>query len=157
MMPTQTPRAHLRFRSELDWRPRIRQRLRTSFSQLVKVISKPPTRWLNGWVYLATDPDPAHLDYWAAPSKTKVGGNPQAVVYTWLQRDTQAEFIAADPEICVPWLEDVTSTLDQLSADDRHRLAQIIREVAGRESDAQRQAALLETPDHLGLEGSDDE
>lgn len=118
-------------------------------------------------------------------------------MYTCLQRDTQAEFVAAvsevlpqpsrrpptdpllialtdalanlmvsidmsddddiDPEICAPWLEDVTSTLDQLSDDDRHRLAQIIREVAGRESDAQRQAALLETPDHLGFEGSDDE
>ncbi|MFJ7947644.1 hypothetical protein ACIQ6K_28930 [Streptomyces sp. NPDC096354] len=167
------------------------------FPQLVKVISKPPTRWLNGWVYLATDPDPAHLYYWADPPKTKVGGNPQAIVYTWFQRDAQAEFIAAvsevlpepsrrpaadpllitladalanltvsidmsddddvDPDICVPWLEDVASTLNQLSAGDRHRLAQIIREVAGRESDAQRQAALLETPDHLGLEDSDDE
>ncbi|WP_405724206.1 hypothetical protein OG885_00050 [Streptomyces sp. NBC_00028] len=166
------------------------------FTQLVKVISKPPTRWLNGWVYLATDPDPAHLDFWTDPPKTKVGGNPQAIVYTWFQRDTQAEFIAAvsevlpessrrptadpllialadalanlmvsidlsdddvDPDVCVPWLEDVASTLNQLSADDRHRLARMIREVASREPDAQRQAALIETPDRLGLEGSDDE
>ncbi|MET8861114.1 hypothetical protein [Streptomyces sp. NPDC004579] len=62
-----------------------------------------------------------------------------------------------DPDVCVPWFEDVAHKLSQLSADDRHRLAQVIREVADREPDAQRQAALLETPDHLGLEDPDDE
>ncbi|MET9057189.1 immunity 53 family protein [Streptomyces antibioticus] len=68
------------------------------FSQLVKVISKPPTRWLNGWVYLATNPDPVHLSYWADPPRTKVGGNPQAIVYTWFQRDAQADLLAAVSE-----------------------------------------------------------
>ncbi|MEU9475689.1 hypothetical protein [Streptomyces sp. NPDC048191] len=67
--------------------------------QLVKVISKPPTRWLNGWVYLATDADPAHLRYWADPPKTKIGGNPQAILYTWWQRDIQSDFIAAVSEV----------------------------------------------------------
>ncbi|MFF3611238.1 hypothetical protein [Streptomyces sp. NPDC002580] len=61
-----------------------------------------------------------------------------------------------DPDVCVPWLEDVAATLNQLSAEDRHRLARIIREVAAGESDTRRQAALLETPDHFGLEDSDD-
>ncbi|MFD6555006.1 hypothetical protein [Streptomyces sp. NPDC058398] len=62
-----------------------------------------------------------------------------------------------DPDVCVPWLEDVADKLNQLSTDDRYRLAQVIREVAGREPDARRQAALLETPYHLGLEDPDDE
>ncbi|MFJ5268267.1 hypothetical protein [Streptomyces sp. NPDC088358] len=69
------------------------------FPQLVKVMSKPPTRRLNGWVYLATDADPAHLRYWADPPKTRIGGNPQAIVYTWWQRGIQAEFIAAVAEV----------------------------------------------------------
>ncbi|MEU0783361.1 hypothetical protein ABZ341_17525 [Streptomyces sp. NPDC006173] len=62
-----------------------------------------------------------------------------------------------DPDACVPWFEDVAHKLSRLTADDRHRLAKVIREVADREPDAQRQAALLETPDHLGLEDPDDE
>ncbi|MEU6089035.1 hypothetical protein ABZ865_19865 [Streptomyces sp. NPDC047085] len=62
-----------------------------------------------------------------------------------------------DPDVCVPWFEDVAHKLSRLSVDDRHRLAQVIREVAGREPDAQRQAALLETPDNLGLEDPDAE
>ncbi|WP_392972006.1 hypothetical protein [Streptomyces sp. LN245] len=53
--------------------------------------------------------------------------------------------------------EDAGSKLDELSADDRIRLAQVIREVADREPDGRRQAPLLETPDRLGLEDSDDE
>jgi hypothetical protein len=57
-----------------------------------------------------------------------------------------------DPDICVPWFEDVTYKLGRLSVDDRHRLARLIRELAEREPDARRQAALLETPEHLGLE-----
>ena len=28
-----------------------------------------------------------------------------------------------DPDVCVPWLEDVVDKLGRLSADDRHRLA----------------------------------
>ncbi|KAB1977982.1 hypothetical protein [Streptomyces triticiradicis] len=62
-----------------------------------------------------------------------------------------------DPDVCVPWLEDVVDKLGRLSTDDRHRLARMIREVAGREPDARRRAALLETPYHLGLEDPDDE
>ncbi|MEY2242257.1 hypothetical protein AB8A21_04755 [Streptomyces sp. BF23-18] len=62
-----------------------------------------------------------------------------------------------DPDVCVPWLEDVADKLNQLSTDDRYRFAQVIREVAGREPDARRQAALLETPYRLGLEDPDDE
>ncbi|MFD5813083.1 hypothetical protein [Streptomyces sp. NPDC127038] len=62
-----------------------------------------------------------------------------------------------DPDVCVPWFEDIADKFNQLSVEDRHRLAQIIREVASREPDAQRQAALLETPEHLGLEDPDAE
>ncbi|MEU8793694.1 hypothetical protein [Streptomyces sp. NPDC048643] len=62
-----------------------------------------------------------------------------------------------DPDVCVPWFESVGDKLNQLSVDDRARLAQVIREVADREPDVQRQAALLETPDMLGIEDPDDE
>ncbi|WP_329297875.1 hypothetical protein OG410_04310 [Streptomyces sp. NBC_00659] len=70
---------------------------------------------------------------------------------------TVADGEDVDPDVCVPWFEDVVSKLNALSPDDRLRLAQVIREVADREPDGRRQAALLETPDHLGLEDSDDE
>lgn len=62
---------------------------------LVKPLSKPPTAWLNGYVYLATDADPAHLSYWADPPKTKIGGQPQAILFTWFQRSAQADFLVA--------------------------------------------------------------
>ncbi|MFE2536932.1 hypothetical protein [Streptomyces sp. NPDC059371] len=62
-----------------------------------------------------------------------------------------------DPDVCVPWFEDVAHKLSRLPADDRHRLAQVIQEVADREPDTRRRAALLETPDYLRLEDPDAE
>ncbi|MFD4583190.1 hypothetical protein [Streptomyces sp. NPDC058434] len=62
-----------------------------------------------------------------------------------------------DPDVCVPWFEDVAHTLNKLSVDDRRRLAQVIRDVANRESDTQRRTALLATPHNLFLEDADGE
>ncbi|MET8329897.1 hypothetical protein [Streptomyces sp. NPDC005181] len=78
------------------------------FADLVRPLSKPATPWINGYVYLATDSDPAHLSYWEDPPKTKIGGNPQATLFTWFQRAAQADFMsaldvawrAANPDTC---------------------------------------------------------
>ncbi|MFD4522802.1 hypothetical protein ACFWP7_02450 [Streptomyces sp. NPDC058470] len=66
-----------------------------ALTDLVRPLSKPPTAWANGYVYLATDADPAHLNYWADAPKMKIGGQPQAILFTWFQRSYQAAFLAA--------------------------------------------------------------
>ncbi len=65
------------------------------FEEMLTPISKHPTLLLNGWVYLPTNSDPEHLAYWSDPPKTKIGKNPQIILFTWGQRKTQEEFIAA--------------------------------------------------------------
>ncbi|MFF3788915.1 hypothetical protein ACFYXW_02480 [Streptomyces sp. NPDC001981] len=64
-------------------------------TDVVEPLSKAPTRMLNGYVYLATNPDPEHLRIWADAPRTKIGGNPQAILFTWWQREAQAEFMTA--------------------------------------------------------------
>lgn len=64
-------------------------------ADLVQPLSKAPTPIINGYVFLATDPDPAHLSHWADAPKTRIGGQPQAILFTWFQRSAQAEFLAA--------------------------------------------------------------
>ena len=66
-----------------------------ALTDLVQPVSKPPTAWVNGYVYLATDADPAHLSYWADPPKWKIGGQRQLIVFNWFQRSIQAAFLAA--------------------------------------------------------------
>ncbi|WP_371598344.1 hypothetical protein [Streptomyces sp. NBC_00564] len=62
---------------------------------LVQPLSKPPTAWVNGYVYLATNADPAHLSYWADPPKWKIGRQSQLILFNWFQRSNQAAFLAA--------------------------------------------------------------
>ncbi|MFJ8598062.1 hypothetical protein ACIREM_04900 [Streptomyces shenzhenensis] len=66
-----------------------------ALTDLVQPLSKSPTPLLNGYVFLATDSDPAHLKYWADAPKTKIGGQRQAILFTWFQRSAQADFLAA--------------------------------------------------------------
>ncbi|MFJ7944764.1 hypothetical protein ACIQ6K_14125 [Streptomyces sp. NPDC096354] len=63
-------------------------------TDVVEPLSKAPTRMLNGYVHLATDPDPEHLRIWADAPRTKIGGN-RAILFTWWQREAQAEFMTA--------------------------------------------------------------
>ncbi|MET8518258.1 hypothetical protein [Streptomyces sp. NPDC005077] len=61
---------------------------------LVRPLSKPATPWINGYVYLATNSDLAHLSYWEDPPKMKIGGNPHVILFTWFQRTAQADFLS---------------------------------------------------------------
>ncbi|MGW2822145.1 hypothetical protein ACWC24_14200 [Streptomyces sp. NPDC001443] len=66
-----------------------------ALADLVRPLAKPPTRLVNGYVFLATDADPAHLEYWANAPKTKIGGQRQAILFTWFQRQAQEDFLTA--------------------------------------------------------------
>lgn len=62
---------------------------------IVQPLGKRPTWLLNGWVYLATDADPAHLAYWADPPKLRIGVERQAIVFNLGQRKAYEDFLAA--------------------------------------------------------------
>lgn len=68
------------------------------FEEMLTPISRPPTFWLNGWVYLPTNADPEHLKYWTDPPKTKIGKNPQIILFTLGQRRNQEKFLTAVKE-----------------------------------------------------------
>ncbi|MFI6964500.1 hypothetical protein [Streptomyces sp. NPDC050149] len=69
-----------------------------ALSDIVKPLSKAPTLMVNGYVYLATDPDPARLSYWADAPRTQIGGARNAILFTWWQRHVQQDFVSAVEE-----------------------------------------------------------
>lgn len=64
-------------------------------ADLVQPLSKTPTPFVNGYIFLATDEDSAYLEYWADAPWMKIGGQRQAILFNWFQRSIQAEFLAA--------------------------------------------------------------
>ncbi|MCD0485628.1 hypothetical protein LO771_25375 [Streptacidiphilus sp. ASG 303] len=61
-----------------------------------------------------------------------------------------------DPDLATRWFEDLAYRLDQLSREDRSKLAEIVRQMAERESVPARRGALLEFPENLGLDQDDE-
>ncbi|AJP04762.1 hypothetical protein TU94_28265 [Streptomyces cyaneogriseus subsp. noncyanogenus] len=62
---------------------------------VLKVLSREPTRLVNGHVHLLTAEDPGQLRAWADAPVKQVAGNPRAIMFTWGQRDTYTKFLTA--------------------------------------------------------------
>ncbi|NEA60375.1 hypothetical protein G3I60_40990 [Streptomyces sp. SID13666] len=62
---------------------------------VVKVLSRDPTRLLNGYVQLATEQDREHLRMATAEREKAVANNSRTVMFTWRQRETFMAYLAA--------------------------------------------------------------
>ncbi|WP_405903030.1 hypothetical protein OG696_17535 [Streptomyces sp. NBC_00656] len=69
-----------------------------ALSDILKPLSKGPTRMVNGYVYLATDLDPDRLSYWIDAPRTRIARAQNAILFTWWQRRVQQEFVSAVEE-----------------------------------------------------------
>ncbi|MFE0383926.1 hypothetical protein ACFW1F_07550 [Streptomyces bungoensis] len=62
---------------------------------VIKVLSKEPTRAWNGYVQLATEQDRGRLVIATAEAERAIANNSRTVMFTWNQRDTYAAYLAA--------------------------------------------------------------
>ncbi|MFD5492261.1 hypothetical protein ACFWH4_04805 [Streptomyces sp. NPDC127091] len=66
-----------------------------SLRDVIKVLSKEPTRLVNGYVQLATDQDRGQLAIATAEAEKAIANNSRTVLFTWNQRQTYAAYLAA--------------------------------------------------------------
>ncbi|MEU6802516.1 hypothetical protein [Streptomyces neyagawaensis] len=62
---------------------------------VIKVLSKEPTRLVNGYVQLATAQDQGQLAIASAEAEKAIANNSRTVLFTWNQRETYAAYLAA--------------------------------------------------------------
>ncbi|MFE4665660.1 hypothetical protein ACFRI7_07045 [Streptomyces sp. NPDC056716] len=62
---------------------------------VIKVLSKEPTRLVNGYVQLATEQDRGQLVITTAQAEKAIANNSRTVLFTWNQRETYAAYLAA--------------------------------------------------------------
>lgn len=62
---------------------------------VIKVLSKEPTRLVNGYVQLATEQDRGRLVIATAEAEKAMANNSRTILFTWNQRQTYAEYLAA--------------------------------------------------------------
>lgn len=67
----------------------------TPLSTVIKVLSKEPTRAVNGYVQLATDADRGQLRMATAEAGRAIANNHRTIMFTWNQREAYAAFLAA--------------------------------------------------------------
>lgn len=64
-------------------------------ADVIKVISKPPTRLVNGYVQLATSDDQGQLVIATAEREKAIANNSRTVLFTWNQRETYEAYLGA--------------------------------------------------------------
>ncbi|WP_394427478.1 hypothetical protein [Streptomyces sp. SGAir0957] len=62
---------------------------------VIKVLSKEPTRLVNGYVQLATEQDRGQLRIATAEAEKAIANNSRTVLFTWNQRETYAAYLKA--------------------------------------------------------------
>jgi hypothetical protein len=62
---------------------------------VIKILSKEPTRLVNGYVQLATEQDRARLVIATAEAERAIANNSRTVLFTWSQRQAYAEYLTA--------------------------------------------------------------
>ncbi|MER6421483.1 hypothetical protein [Streptomyces sp. NPDC001137] len=67
----------------------------TPLRNVIKVLSKEPTRLMNGYVQLATEQDRGRLVVATAEAEKAIANNSRTVMFTWKQRETYAACLAA--------------------------------------------------------------
>ncbi|MFD3622457.1 hypothetical protein ACFWWT_46405 [Streptomyces sp. NPDC058676] len=67
----------------------------TPLRNVIKVLSKEPTRLVNGYVQLATEQDRGRLVIATAEAEKAIANNSRTVLFTWNQRETYAAYLAA--------------------------------------------------------------
>lgn len=67
----------------------------TPLRDVIKVLSKEPTRLVNGYVQLATEQDRGQLVIATAQTEKAIANNSRTVLFTWNQRETYAAYLAA--------------------------------------------------------------
>ncbi|QJS13205.1 hypothetical protein HKX69_29965 [Streptomyces argyrophyllae] len=65
------------------------------FSDVIKVVSKEPTRAWNGYVQLATAEDSGRLVAATAQAEKAIANNSRTIMFTWNQRETYAAYLSA--------------------------------------------------------------
>jgi hypothetical protein len=66
--------------------------------EVLKIHTVDPTRLVNGHVHLMTAQDPGAARTLTTVPQQQPGGNPRTIMFTWGQRETYAEFVAAVEE-----------------------------------------------------------
>ncbi|MEW2254992.1 hypothetical protein [Streptomyces sp. NPDC047869] len=61
---------------------------------VIKVVSKEPTRAWNGYVQLATEQDRGRLVIATAQAEKAIANNSRTIMFTWNQRKTYAAYLA---------------------------------------------------------------
>lgn len=67
----------------------------TPLTDVIKVLSKEPTRLVNGYVQLATEQDHGQLVVATAEAEKAIANNSRTVLFTWNQRQTYDAYVAA--------------------------------------------------------------
>jgi len=67
----------------------------TPLRNVIKVLSKEPTRLMNGYVQLATEQDRGRLVIATAEAEKAIANNSRTVMFTWNQRENYAAYLAA--------------------------------------------------------------
>lgn len=67
----------------------------TPLASVIKVLSKEPTRLVNGYVQLATEEDRGRLVIATAEAEKAMANNSRTVLFTWNQRETYSAYLAA--------------------------------------------------------------
>ncbi|MET7788123.1 hypothetical protein ABZS93_16140 [Streptomyces sp900116325] len=64
-------------------------------ANVIKVLSKAPTRLINGYVQLATHEDQEQLVLATAEREKAIANNSRTILFTWNQRETFEAYLAA--------------------------------------------------------------
>ena len=67
----------------------------TPLRNVIKVLSKEPTRLVNGYVQLATEQDRSRLVIATAEAERAIANNSRTVMFTWNQRQAYTAYLAA--------------------------------------------------------------
>ncbi|KAB1149227.1 hypothetical protein F7R91_05570 [Streptomyces luteolifulvus] len=62
---------------------------------VIKVLSKEPTRLINGYVQLATEQDRGRLVIVTREAEKAIANNSRTILFTWNQRQAYAAYLAA--------------------------------------------------------------
>ncbi|MGR8007077.1 hypothetical protein [Streptomyces hypolithicus] len=66
-----------------------------AFSDVSRIVGKPPSLLVNGWVFLAMEADPDQLRSWADRPAKQIAGNPHAIMFTLARATSYAAFLAS--------------------------------------------------------------
>ncbi|MEU7048058.1 hypothetical protein [Streptomyces eurythermus] len=66
-----------------------------AFRNVIKVVSKEPTRAWNGYVQLVTEEDSGRLVAATAQAEKAIANNSRTIMFTWNQRETYTAYLAA--------------------------------------------------------------